>query len=41
MAASQDATLLVQAVGMAMARRRPASGFLHHRDGGSTYTRES
>jgi transposase InsO family protein len=41
MAASQDATLVVQALRLAIARRRPASGLLHHSDRGSTYTSES
>lgn len=41
MAAIQDATLVAQALQMAIARRRPASGLLHHSDRGSTYTSES
>lgn len=41
MAATQDATLVVQALRMALARRRPASGLLHHSDRGSTYTSQS
>jgi transposase InsO family protein len=41
MAASQDATLAVQALRLAIARRRPASGLLHYCDRGSTYTSES
>ena len=41
MAATQDATLVVQALRMAVARRRPASGLLHHSDRGSTYTSQS
>jgi putative transposase len=41
MAALQDATLVVQALQMAIARRRPSSGLLHHMDRGSTYTSES
>jgi putative transposase len=41
MAASQDATLVVQALYMAVARRRPQAGLLHHSDRGSTYTSES
>jgi putative transposase len=41
MAASQDATLVVQALRMAIARRRPQAGLLHHTDRGSTYTSES
>jgi putative transposase len=38
MAAIQDATLVVQALRMAIARRRPEAGLLHHTDRGSTYT---
>ena len=38
MAAVQDATLVVQALRMAIARRRPQAGLLHHTDRGSTYT---
>src|SRR5689334_432914 len=38
MAAIQDATLVVQALRMALARRRPQAGLLHHSDRGSTYT---
>ncbi len=41
MAATQDATLVVQALHMAIARRRPQAGLLHHTDRGSTYTSES
>ena len=41
MAAIQDATLVVQALHMAIARRRPQAGLLHHADRGSTYTSES
>jgi putative transposase len=41
MAAIQDATLVVQALHMALARRRPQAGLLHHTDRGSTYTSES
>jgi putative transposase len=41
MAAVQDATLVVQALQMAVARRRPQAGLLHHSDRGSTYTSES
>src|SRR6266568_3281744 len=41
MAALQDATLVVQALHMAIARRRPQAGLLHHTDRGSTYTSES
>src|SRR5260221_1997735 len=41
MAASQDATLVVHALHMAIARRRPQAGLLHHTDRGSTYTSES
>jgi putative transposase len=40
MAAIQDATLVVQALQMALARRRPQAGLLHHSDRGSTYTSE-
>ena len=40
MAAIQDATLVVQALRMALARRRPQAGLLHHSDRGSTYTSE-
>jgi transposase InsO family protein len=38
MAAIQDATLVVQALHMAITRRRPQAGLLHHTDRGSTYT---
>ncbi len=38
MAAIQDATLVVNALHMAIARRRPEAGLLHHTDRGSTYT---
>ncbi len=41
MAAIQDATLVTQALRMAVARRRPQAGLLHHTDRGSTYTSES
>jgi putative transposase len=41
MAAIQDANLVVQALQMAVARRRPQAGLLHHSDRGSTYTSES
>ena len=41
MAAIQDATLVVQALHMAIARRRPRAGLLHHTDRGSPYTSES
>ncbi len=41
MAAVQDATLVEQALRMAVARRKPAAGLLHHTDRGSTYTSES
>ncbi len=38
MAATQDAALVIQALHMALARRRPPAGVLHHTDRGSTYT---
>lgn len=41
MANTQDATLAGQALRMAVARRRPSAGLLHHSDRGSTYTSES
>jgi putative transposase len=41
MAAIQDATLVAQALQMAIVRRRPQAGLLHHSDRGSTYTSES
>ena len=41
MAAMQDATLVVQARPLALTRRRPEAGLLHHSDRGSTYTSES
>jgi transposase InsO family protein len=41
MATIQDATLVVQALCMALARRCPQAGLLHHSDRGSTYTSES
>jgi putative transposase len=41
MAAIQDATLVVKALEMALARRCPQAGLLHHSDRGSTYTSES
>jgi transposase InsO family protein len=40
MAATQDTTLIVQALRMAITRRRPPTGLLHHSDRGSTYTSE-
>lgn len=40
-AATQDATLVIQALQMAITRRRPPAGLLHHSDRGSTYTSES
>jgi putative transposase len=40
MAAIQDATLVTQALRMAIARRRPQAGLLYHSDRGSTYTSE-
>ena len=41
MMAIQGATLVVHALRMALARRRPQAGLLHHSDRGSTYTSES
>ena len=41
MAATQDATLVGKALEMAIARRSPQAGLLHHSDRGSTYTSES
>ncbi len=41
MAAIQDATLVINALHMAIARRRPQAGLLHHMDRGSTYTSEN
>ncbi len=41
MAAIQDAPLVVQALQMALTRRSPQAGLLHHSDRGSTYTSES
>lgn len=41
MAAIQDAALVITALEMALARRRPQAGLLHHSDRGSTYTSES
>jgi putative transposase len=41
MATIQDADLVVHALHMAVARRRPQAGLLHHSDRGSTYTSES
>ncbi len=41
MAAIHDATLVTQALRMAVARRRPPAGLLHHTDRGSTCTSES
>jgi len=38
MAALQEATLVGQALHMALARRRPQVGVLHHSDRGSTYS---
>lgn len=41
MSATQDATLVFQALQMAITRRHPPPGLLHHSDRGSTYTSES
>jgi len=41
MATVQDAMLVTQALQMALTRRRPQAGLLHHSDRGSTYTSES
>jgi putative transposase len=41
MATLQDAAIVTQALHMALARRRPQAGLLHHSDRGSTYTSES
>src|SRR5438309_6696629 len=41
MAATQDATLVSNALEMALARRRPQAELLHHSDRGSTYTSAS
>lgn len=41
MAAIQDATLVINALKMALARRCPQAGLLVHSDRGSTYTSES
>jgi transposase InsO family protein len=41
MVALQDAALATQAWHMALARRRPRAGLLHHSDRGSTYINES
>src|SRR5439155_17463306 len=41
LAAIQDATLVVQALQMAVAHRHPPAGFLHHSDRGRTSTSES
>jgi transposase InsO family protein len=41
MAARQDAPLREKALDMAVARRCPQAGFLHHSDRGRTYTSES
>ncbi len=41
MAAIQDVSLVVQALEMAMTRRRPQAGLLHHSDRGSTSTSQS
>lgn len=38
MSAIQDATLVAQALHMAVTRRRPQAGLLHHSDRGSTST---
>jgi len=40
MEAIQDATLVTQALRMAVTRRRKHPGLLHHSDRGSTYTSE-
>lgn len=40
MASLQDATLVSHALDMALTRRRPQAGLLHHSDRGSTYTSE-
>ena len=40
MAAMQDAPLVEQTLRMALVRRRPQAGLLHHSDRGSTYTSE-
>jgi putative transposase len=40
LAAIQDATLVINALHMAIARRCPQAGLLHHTDRGSTYTSE-
>jgi len=41
MATIQDATLVVQTRPLALTRRRPLAGLLHHSGRGSTYTSES
>ena len=41
MSAIQDATLVAQALPMAVACRRPQAGVLHHSDRGSTSTSDS
>lgn len=41
MAATQDATLVVQALQMAITRRRPPPGLLHHSDRGSPDTSDN
>ncbi|WP_420799404.1 IS3 family transposase [Ktedonospora formicarum] len=41
MSVAQDATLVVQALHMAITRRRPPFRLLHHSDRGSTYTSKS
>jgi putative transposase len=41
MAAIQDANLVVQARPLALTRRRPSAGLLHHSDRGSTSTSQS
>ncbi|MBO0789389.1 MAG: DDE-type integrase/transposase/recombinase, partial [Ktedonobacteraceae bacterium] len=38
MAVTQDAAFVIQALQMAIARRHPPPGLLHHSDRGSTYT---
>jgi transposase InsO family protein len=40
MASIQDANLVAQALQMAISRRHPQAGLLHHTDRGSTYTSE-
>ena len=41
MAATQDANLVMQALQMAITRRRPPTGLLHHSDRGSPYSSQS